>query len=382
MTPARCRARSLALLLVLATAGCHFRSVTRKPDGRDLLDGRRTGGPTALAASWQIDRYALDLGEALQRRGHPPDDPRAVYVLTGEGRHAPMPFNGLMAWNVLMSVPSLVLPVPLLGEYECGATVKIHDRETGILLTQRSADFTLHITGLSLWGMVAGVFGTGDDVTDAAATLADEWVRTLGSGEVRTALERARADLLEDRRVLELLGSVRAGDRIASADLEALRPRNPTCAVEAWRNLKCSALEALPRALANPRDHGDTVAAFYWRTSTPGLAEWPSVERRVLPIGTAVRFAGSRRVDLVVGFQSTTVQHAGAVPYTFPASALDEICVVAVEDGVVTSVERKPAFDAAVAENRRWLAHLERRLSADAPVAGRAGALGAAPEQR
>ena len=87
--------------------------------------------------------------------------------------------GAMIALDVIMAVPSLVLPVPLMGGQTWKLNVTITDGSTGEILSKMEETIIYKLTGFSLWGLIGSVTKVQGDFVKVAALLIDEELQRL-----------------------------------------------------------------------------------------------------------------------------------------------------------------------------------------------------------
>ena len=171
----------------ICLSGCASRSVRMDGRGDGLLDQARVAhekSPAGAGIPIEVKGWGTleHLPSALEKRGYGIGMTRPVYSVEGDIKMSIGPNMGhLIFWDVLMAIPSLVLPVPIMGSYTCTLDITISDGATMAELSQIEKTFNYRLTGYSLWGIVIGSGKFHEDLTAIAAMLTDEELKKLAA---------------------------------------------------------------------------------------------------------------------------------------------------------------------------------------------------------
>jgi len=113
------------------------------------------------------------------------EDP--AYQIEGDQPISPGSYFGLcIVWDILMAVPSVFLPVPLVGTYTLDLNIKILDGKTGAVLSEIRETLDSSIVGFSLWGLLGGAAGFNDDIQGVAVMLINRELIRLEANKTKT----------------------------------------------------------------------------------------------------------------------------------------------------------------------------------------------------
>jgi len=116
------------------------------------------------------------LSSELEKRGYKIVEKFPTYKIEGDSKLVLGPYIGpAIAWDVLMAVPSVFLPVPIIGSYAWKLDVTISDGANGNVLSEIEETVNYRVIGYSLWGFIFGVPGNVQkDLLAITALLTDE----------------------------------------------------------------------------------------------------------------------------------------------------------------------------------------------------------------
>jgi len=172
---------SIVMTICICSLGCASRSAMmgdrgKIPLGQEInahAKSPEVKGDPIEVKGWGILR---DLPSLLEKRGYSIVRDRPVYIVEADLVKSEMGpgIGGQIAWDILMAIPSIVLPVPLMGTSTYTLDITISDGPTGDVLSQTRKTFDYRLTGYSLWGLMFGVLDVQDDITEVAAIITDE----------------------------------------------------------------------------------------------------------------------------------------------------------------------------------------------------------------
>ena len=190
----------LIVAICLCSTGCSMQSIKIKGNNENLLDQANAVQPTYIKRVYKTSNVpvmtgsvgdkdsidepmqpdAHDLIASLNQYGYNLDyiDPtyeiKGTYVM-GLGSN----IGVLIAWDILMAVPSIVLPVPLMGSYTYKLDITITDMATETLLGQIKETLDYSLTGFSVWGLAGKAGYVHEDMLSVAAMLIDEELKRI-----------------------------------------------------------------------------------------------------------------------------------------------------------------------------------------------------------
>ncbi len=206
----------LLSILIIATClyltGCSTQSIKRKGINENLLDQTKAIQPTYIKQVYKTinvpamsgsvcdndSNYeptqpkANDLIAELNQWGYNLDDVDPAYEIKGTYVINLGPNIGpIIAWDILMAVPSVVLPVPLMGSYTYKLDITITDTATETLLGQIKETLNYSLTGFSIWGLMGKAAQGNKDILSVAAMLIDEELKRLHANK-QSMLKQAK----------------------------------------------------------------------------------------------------------------------------------------------------------------------------------------------
>ncbi|MBU1086507.1 MAG: hypothetical protein KKD05_03215 [Candidatus Omnitrophica bacterium] len=157
-----------------------------------------SGGEFSYESTWKESKA---LAAAMKKIGYESVDVASEYQV--EGKHGrPYRYDDIepeytvngtyppslgpnmipkIIWDVIMAVPSLVLPVPVMGSYTWTYDINISDGKTNKLLSNIKKKLDYRLTGFSLWGIIGAVGPTETMLSDIAVNIIDEEIMRLES---------------------------------------------------------------------------------------------------------------------------------------------------------------------------------------------------------
>ncbi|MFH1061496.1 MAG: hypothetical protein V1747_01250 [Candidatus Omnitrophota bacterium] len=160
------------------------------PNGGPIYESTWTDSKTLADAMKKIGYKLVDVDPKYQIEGRY-GRPGYKYVTVDpeysiEGT-APMGLGPNMApiivWDIIMGLPSIVLPVPILGNYTWTVNVKISDGKTGELLSEINKKLDYRLKGLSLWGFIGNVAPSETVIFDTVTDMIDKELASLESAK-------------------------------------------------------------------------------------------------------------------------------------------------------------------------------------------------------
>ena len=177
---------AIMMAVCICSLGCASRSVRMDGRGECLLEQARDALTTSFEKGAGVPIEVKGWGvlkplpSALEKRGYSIVRNRPAYSVEADFKIKTGPgMGGLIVWDVLMAIPSLVLPVPIMGSYAWKLEVTIFDGASGNVLSQIEKTVNYRLTGYSLWGFMLGMGNFQDDLVAVTATLSDEELKKL-----------------------------------------------------------------------------------------------------------------------------------------------------------------------------------------------------------
>ena len=85
----------------------------------------------------------------------------------------------LIVWDIIMGIPSLVLPVPIMGNYTWTVDINISDGTTGEVLSKINEKLDYRVKGLWLWGFIKTRIVNQEDILGIISKRIDEEITRL-----------------------------------------------------------------------------------------------------------------------------------------------------------------------------------------------------------